>query len=54
MIKVEIKCFVHGMSYFKTVTLSKEEIEQLAMEKLKETDGSEQMEAIETSVELKA
>lgn len=52
MILVDIRCSGFGQSYDETVEVTKEEVEQCAIEKLRKTDASERMMVINTSVSL--
>ena len=54
MIKVEINCSGYGQERWETVELSRDEIEQMAIRKLKETDASPRMQAIDVIIEVKA
>lgn len=54
MIKVEIKCSGHGQERYETVDVSREEIELMAIRKLRETDASPKMHAIDVIIEFKS
>lgn len=48
-IKVEIRCSGQGSKYDRTVEVTRDDIEQLATKKLRETDASVTMHPIDVS-----
>ena len=54
MIKVSVRCSGSGSSYDETVEISREEIEQLACNKMRAMDASPRIEALGTEICLKA
>lgn len=52
MIKVEIKCNGDGGTSWETVRLSRDDIEKLAIDKLRETNSSPKMQATSTTIEM--
>jgi hypothetical protein len=54
MITVEIKCSGYGASTWETVKLSRSDIERAAMIKLRETDASPNMQAIDVVIQPNA
>lgn len=50
LIKVELKCHGHGNQYWETVEITKDDIEELAVSKMKERDSSPNIEPISVEV----